>query len=298
MNKKLLAEKIGDRKSHAPLLLTAGVVGMMLFVANVPVFILLFLGTLAFFFYKASEKPALSEAKEIFEFYLAANDILRDDDRRWFGFEIQEVILRGERIIQSMPDPPPLIYFSLGALYHRNGSYKAAVDHLSYLAENETSDEKCRSVASPGLRNYVKLLRKIEAEPNEAPKTSAAIRALERGRRNRINLLLEESRKEVWKLEERRQAVLEPAKDEGILKSVSEDARQEKLGELIPFYHPDPGASRNTVSEIVSIVASKVEDVVAQHEEEKKAKSRKKKSAGERPRQSISEVLRDIYDSK
>ena len=60
--------------------------------------------------------------------------------------------------------------------------------------ENENADESTYIYPSPELRNYVKILRKIEREPAEAPQTSAAIRALERARRNRGKALLEESR--------------------------------------------------------------------------------------------------------
>ena len=58
------------------------------------------------------------ETERVFDFYILADEILRDDERHWYGFEIGEVIKRGEQALHSVPDPPPLIHFALGALYH------------------------------------------------------------------------------------------------------------------------------------------------------------------------------------
>ena len=55
-----------------------------------------------------------NETREIFEFYLSANEILRDDERRWYGFEIKEAVHRGESILQRMSGAPPLLHFALG----------------------------------------------------------------------------------------------------------------------------------------------------------------------------------------
>ena len=93
-----------------------------------------------------------------------------------------------------MNGAPPLVHFTLGALYHKVGDYKSAVNHLAYIVENENSDESTYLYPTPELRDYAKTLRKIEREPAEAPQTSAAVRALERARRNRGKTLLEESR--------------------------------------------------------------------------------------------------------
>ena len=174
--------------------LAFGVIATMLFVAGFPMFVIFFFGIFAYFLWKTFSSPSPSEMRRIFEFYLSANEILRDDERRWFGFEVQEVLVRGERILQSMNGAPPLVHFTLGALYHKVGDYKSAVNHLSYVVENENSDESTYLYPTPELREYAKTLRKIEREPAEAPQTSAAVRALERARRNRGKSLLEESR--------------------------------------------------------------------------------------------------------
>ena len=85
------------------------------------------------------------EAREVFEFYIAADEILRDQERQWYGFEILEVVRRGERVLSSMPDPPPLVYFSLGALQYRAGDYEAAVENLGAFEEVGFSEEHQRT---------------------------------------------------------------------------------------------------------------------------------------------------------
>lgn len=170
------------------------VVAAMLVVAGFPAFVVFFFGIFAYFLWKIFTSGSRSETRDIFEFYLAANEMLRDDDRRWFGFEIREVISRGVRIVQSMSATPPLVYFTLGALFNKIGEHKEAVANLKNALESDHSDEMNFVFPSPELRNYVKVLRKIEREPAEAPMTSAAVRSLERARRLRGKSLLEESR--------------------------------------------------------------------------------------------------------
>src|SRR5918911_3790047 len=92
------------------------------------------------------------EIERIFEFYIAADAILREEERRWYGFEISEVIEHGESLLEIMPDPPPLNYFVLGALYHRLGNHQATVEYLSRVADDESYDETHRTAPSPQLR--------------------------------------------------------------------------------------------------------------------------------------------------
>jgi len=166
------------------------VVAAMLVVANFPVYVVFFFGIFAYFLWKIFSTASRSETREIFEFYLSANEVLREDERRWFGFEVREVIDRGERIVRSMTGAPPLIYFTLGALHNKIGEHKEAVECLNNALENENSDEMNFVFPSAELRNYVKVLRKIEREPAEAPLTSTAVRSLERARRIRGKSLL------------------------------------------------------------------------------------------------------------
>jgi hypothetical protein len=93
-----------------------------------------------------------------------------------------------------MSAAPPLVLFTLGALFNKIGEHKEAVANLKGALGSEHSDEMNFVFPSPELRNYVKVLRKIEREPAEAPMTSAAVRSLERARRLRGKSLLEESR--------------------------------------------------------------------------------------------------------
>ena len=176
------------------------VVAAMLVVAGFPAFVVFFFGIFAYFLWKIFTSGSRSETRDIFEFYLAANEMLRDDDRRWYGFEIREVIARGVRIVQSMSAAPPLVYFTLGALFNKIGEHKEAVANLKNALESDHSDEMNFVFPSPELRNYVKVLRKIEREPAEAPMTSAAVRSLERTRRLRGKSLLEDSRTKMEQL--------------------------------------------------------------------------------------------------
>ncbi len=166
----------------------------MLAVMGIPVSVIVFFAIVTYFIWRAVQRSEHQETGRIFEFFIAANDILRDEERRWFGFEIAEVIERGERLLHAQTDAPPLVYFALGALYHHAGDHEAAVEHLSYIIENDLSDERHLNAPSPELRRYVHILRKLEREPAEAPQTMAAIRSLERTRRNQGASLLSASR--------------------------------------------------------------------------------------------------------
>ncbi|HEY0319663.1 MAG TPA: hypothetical protein VGC66_01700 [Pyrinomonadaceae bacterium] len=166
----------------------------MLGVMGIPPSVIIFFTVITYFIYRAVQRSEHQETGRIFEFFISANDILRDEERRWYGFEIMEVIERGERVLHAMTDPPPLIYYALGALYNHAGDHQAAVDHLSYVVENDLADERHRLAPSPELSRYVHILRKLEREPSEAPMTMAAIRSLDRARRNRAATLLAESR--------------------------------------------------------------------------------------------------------
>ena len=171
-----------------------GAIAVMLWFVGFPVFILFFFGVLAFFIWKAFAAETRNETRKIFEFYLAANEILRDDDRRWYGVEIQETIARGEDILKSMRAAPPLVHFSLGSLYHKIGDQSPAVKHLAYILEETASDESAIVYPTKELREYVRILRKIERSPAEAPLTSSAVRSLERARKNKGPDLLALSR--------------------------------------------------------------------------------------------------------
>jgi len=178
--------------------LTQKVIAMILIVAILDVVgvspaIIFFCFATGFFVWLVIQRSRRQQSRDIFEFYLAAEEILRDQDRHWYGFEIAEVLERGDQVWCSMPDPPPLANFALGALHHRLGDYELAVEYLSDLVEERLVEEHLRSQPSPQLRRYVGTLRSIERDPALAPQMLAAVRSLERMRR-RASALLDESR--------------------------------------------------------------------------------------------------------
>lgn len=255
------------------------VVAAMLVVAGFPAFVVFFFGIFAYFLWKIFTSGSGSETRDIFEFYLAANEMLRDDDRRWYGFEIREVIARGLRIVQSMSAAPPLVYFTLGALFNKVGEHKEAVVNLKNALESEHSDEMNFVFPSPELRNYLKVLRKIEREPAEAPMTSAAVRSLERARRLRGNSLLEDSRS---KLD---QAAAQLSLLEGEHSQTPETSNGHSNGRVQP----------------VSVVDQREQETQVKNEKPEgilgKRRSRSKDPADRfNNRKPISEVLHDIYD--
>lgn len=272
-----------------------GLIATMLFVAGFPMFVIFFFGIFAYFLWKSFSQPSRNETREIFEFYLAANEILRDDERRWFGFEVHEVVGRGERILQVMNGAPPLVYFTLGALYNKVGDYKSAVNHLSYVLENENADESTYLYPSPDLRNYAKILRKIEREPAEAPQTSAAVRALERVRRNRGKALLENSRAELEKINKAKQEALneqtskthqidERSGENDVRQSITKDYSEENS-------HQNGRSLFDDSNEVSGKVRVKKNNRTTRRN--KKDKSTDDLFSNRKP---ITEVLHDIYD--
>ncbi|MDX6696139.1 MAG: hypothetical protein QOF02_3742 [Blastocatellia bacterium] len=184
-------------REAAQRLLAILVIVAMLGVMGIPFSVIIFFATVTYFIWRAIQQSERQDTGRIFEFYIRANDILRDEERHWFGFEISEVIERGERVLHSMTDPPPLIYYALGALYQQVGDHEAAIEHLSFVVDKEQSDERQRFTPSPELRRYVHILRKLEREPTEAPQTMAAIRSLDRARRHHAAELLAQSREQL-----------------------------------------------------------------------------------------------------
>jgi hypothetical protein len=169
------------------------VVAMLNAVGFPPVIIVLLTGSILVV-WLCARRAQSREVERIFDFYIAAEAILREEERRWYGFEIAEVIEHGESLLEIMPDPPPLNYYALGALYQRLGNHEAAVEYLSRLGEDEHGDETHRTMPSPQLRRYVSILRRIEYQPSTAPQTLAAIRSLERARQRHAVKMLCESR--------------------------------------------------------------------------------------------------------
>lgn len=156
--------------------------------------VMVFVTGVVFVIWMFARRAQMREVERIFEFYVAADAILREEERRWYGFEISEVIEHGESMLEIMPDPPPLTYFALGALYQRLGNHAAAVQYLSRLNEDALCDETHRLAPSAQLRRYVMMLRRLEYHPAAEPQMLAAIRNLERSRQRSAAKMLTESR--------------------------------------------------------------------------------------------------------
>lgn len=258
-----------------------GAVAVMLYFIGFPVFFLFFFGTLSFFIWKAFTSESRNETRKIFEFYLAANEILRDDDRRWYGFELREAIGRGENILKTMPAAPPLLHFGLGSLYQKIGDHRLAVKHLAYVIEETASDESAIVFPTKELREYVRILRKIERSPAEAPLTSSAVRALERTRKNRGHDLLALSRTKMF---DEQSELLDGS-------STSAKAFENSDPESTIPYSPDDTTDRGRATEFERGITYRFADF---------ARSKKSKNTNieteNAERKTISEVLHDIYD--
>jgi len=284
---KKATESIRESSQYA---LAFGLISTMLYVAGFPIFVIFFFAIFAYVLFKTFSQPSRSETREVFEFYLSANELLRDDERRWYGFEVQEVINRGERILQLMNGAPPLVYFTLGALYNKIGDHKSAVNHLAYVIENENADEAAFNYPSPDLRNYVRILRKIEREPAEAPQTSAAVRSLERARRNRGRVMLEQSRVEFKLLEEKKQSAALAEKSQ---KALAEKATEKVFVSVVQ--NDSNGHSPENGRVNISSTDNQPKQNGAENQKKNTPKQNEDPFANRKP---ISEVLHDIYDAK
>ncbi len=255
--------------------LVFGVITLMLFAAGFPIFLLFFVGILSFFIWKIFSVEGRHETRRIFEFYLSANEILRADDRRWYGFEIQETIQRGEHILRLMRAAPPLVHFALGALYQKLDDHSFAVKHLSHVVEENSKLESAIVFPTKELRDYVQMLRKIERAPAEAPLTSAAVRSLERTRKNKGKELLEYSRSQLANATPQ----LHPSEQK--LESVVDMASYREAEDTGAPVYPENGDVPN--QQPLRFASSVVQ-------------TGKKNNSPQPDRKSISEVLHDIYD--
>lgn len=263
-------------KEKGQLAMSLGIVALMLYVIGFPAFLLVFFGVLGFFVWKIFSPETRAETRKIFEFYLAANEILRDDERRWYGFELQEAIGRGERILKTMTAAPPLVHFALGALYQRLGDHARAEKHFADAIETSAADEMSVVFPPKELREYVRLLRRIERAPAESPMTAAAVRSLERKRKNQGAKMLAESRRLVHELPE-----AQNARDPKAIESQEAKNEAATLKSVVDNHeiHLDP-APKYTFADLTQSKRPRLST----------------KPAKNGDRQTISEVLHDIYD--
>ncbi|MGH9946184.1 MAG: hypothetical protein ACRD6X_03200 [Pyrinomonadaceae bacterium] len=274
-SKRDVGEKFRDKTQY---FLALGVIASLLLVAKIPIFVVLFFAVFIFFIAKMFSNSGRHQTRSIFEFYLSANEIIRNDLRRWYGFELNDAIDRGERIVASMPHAPSLVHFSLGALYSKIDDHSSAVKHLSYVSENPKSFESNIVYPSPELRNYVHVLRKIEREPSEAPLTSAAVRSLERLRRIRADVMLAQSR-----------SALENAKN--ILSETAGYGDSNRSDNMLAAV---AGGENRRPAAFIDVSTSRGEYFESGHGN---GTSGKANTHGDDPaRKPITEVLHDIYD--
>lgn len=183
----------GNLKFGQKIIAIVLIVTVLSFVGVAPAIMLFATGVVVVVWF-VTRRSQERELQRVFEFYLAAEAILRGEDRKWFGFEIAEVIDDGERALDGIPDSPPLHFFALGALYHRVGNFDASVEYLSRVVEDEDWSEQHRMAPSPQLRRYVQALRQLEFDPARAPLVLGAIKSLERAREKYASQLLLEGR--------------------------------------------------------------------------------------------------------
>lgn len=191
-NQKKLATKLGALAVVVLMLKVVGVAPVVIICAIVG-------GVLLLLTFKRSQRR---KTEMIFGFYVAADEILRDDEKRRYRFEIADVINAGEDVVRMMPDPPALSSFALGALYDSIADYNCAVEHLGLAAEEQLLKDSPHVSPSRPLRRYVKRLREIERRPERWPKISAAIRSLELMHHERAAQLLAKNQVQLKRLVE------------------------------------------------------------------------------------------------
>ena len=175
-------------------LIAVVVIAALLQLVGVAPFVIAMLACLGLGVSYIVQRSAYRETQRIFTFYVAAEEVLRNEDRHWYGFEVAELIDQGEKVMSSIADVPPVCQFAVGALCHRVGDYEAAVEHLTPIVQPQAISENSYSTPSLQLRRYVEMLRSIEREPAKAPAALGAIRSLERMRQKYAAKLLLESR--------------------------------------------------------------------------------------------------------
>ena len=148
----------------------------------------------------AMRRATKRDAEVIFAFYVAADEVLRDSERKRYRFEVADVIQAGEKVVRSFPDPPPLGTFALGALYNLVDDHNAVVEYLGIAAEEEVLKDSTHASPSRKLRRYVKRLRQIERSPERWPKLYAAITNLERLHQERGARMLAASQQHLKKM--------------------------------------------------------------------------------------------------
>lgn len=176
-------------------------VGAVLAAAGVSVLIIISVVAAGMLIMIAVQRSQRRKTDLVFAFYVAADEVLCDEDRR-YRFEVADAIKAGERVVRLLPDPPPLSSFALGALYYSVDDHNAAIEHLALAAEEQILKDSIHKKPSRQLRRYVARLRRIERAPQRFARVNAAIQNLERLHRETGARLLAESQRHLKKLVE------------------------------------------------------------------------------------------------
>jgi hypothetical protein len=205
-------------KEIATYSITSVVITALLLYSGFPLAFLFFIGSAALLMWRMLGSSRSSSVRPIFEFYLFADEIISNPRRRWFGFEIDDVIRKGNELIQRYDPAPPLVFVAMAALYRLRGDTdmsEKCIDAASSLGIDESSVTEPTS----DMREYASLLRRIENAPEESPKVARAIRRLERLRNtglNRISPRLSDRGSNLTVGSERVQVAYDPGVIEGI----------------------------------------------------------------------------------
>ena len=180
-----------------------------------------------------------------------------------------------------MPAAPPLLIFAVGALYLKSGDPATAEKNLSSVVLDGNVSEAAIVFPSPELRDYVRVLRKIERDPADAPQTSAAVRSLERIRKNKGLALLEQCREQLRQAEAQPHAEIAETSSARSVSFKEEAAANERPADngVQPTKRPSTARERQTTK-------PKEGEFDAGHHD------------GYSSRKPISELLQDIYDEK
>src|SRR5258705_11073334 len=90
----------------------------MLGVMGLPFSVIVFFATVTYFIWRAVQRSDSEDSRRIFEFYVRANDILREAAKRWSGFEIASGIVNGEAVVRSMIGSPTRFPLGLGGTFN------------------------------------------------------------------------------------------------------------------------------------------------------------------------------------
>src|SRR6266404_5043430 len=125
----------GNKKLAQKAVAVVVIVALLDMVGVSPI-VMLFMTGVAIVIWFAGRRSENRELERIFEFYVCADAILRDEERRWYGFEVAEVIENGERALELMPDAPS----------HRVRTLNRAANAIRCTESGASAAKACSSI--------------------------------------------------------------------------------------------------------------------------------------------------------